>query len=239
MSWMGVNLEQELQTERRRRERKSDDETLRLFKKMLEGDDKMDERILANIFDEGMLKQYNLNLLEKERIYNLSDIKKLCINYRLRFLDASLFRNEIPYEAISEIKKIQKQQDVELSGFKILAPAPMFNLQRKDRDPLLFLNLGKDNFYLIHKWGGELNPFRKIVVFPFRSFKTILLCVAGLAALLAWSFPDSFLGGQANATIRVFCFFYLFFGFSALTVLYGFSRMKDFNSNLWNSKYTD
>lgn len=239
MSWRGVNLEEELQVERQRRERKCGDETLHSFQKMLAEDDKMDEQVLESIFDKGILKQYNLALLEQGRIYNVSDIKKLCIAYRLRFLDASLFKNEIPYEAISEIKRIQKQQDMELSDFKILAPAPMFNLQRKDRDPFLFLNLGNGNYYLIHKWGGELNSFRKTLVYPFRSFKTILLCVAGLAALLAWSIPGSFLGGQANPVVRVFCFFYLFFGFSSLTVLYGFSRVKDFNSNLWNSKYTD
>ena len=239
MRWTGVDLEKELQVKRQRRERKSGDETLLSFQKMLADDDKMDEQALASIFEKGILKEYNLALLEQGRIYNVSDIKKLCIAYRLRFLDASLFKNEIPYEAISEIKRIQKQQDKELADFKILAPAPMFNLQRKDRDPLLFLSLGKGNYYLVHKWGGELNPFRKLLVFPFRSFKTILLCVAGLAALLAWSIPDSFLGGQANPVVRVFCFFYLLFGFSSLTVLYGFSRMKDFNSNLWNSKYTD
>lgn len=239
MSWTGVDLQEELAAKKKRREINGEPDMLGVFKQVLAKDDEVDEKVLANIFDEGVYKHYDLSTLDEDRMYHIDDIKKLCVVYRLRFLDASFFRNEIPYEAISEIKKIQRDQDIELTDFKILAPAPMFNLQQKDRDPLLFLNLGKGNFYLIHQWGGELSLFRKFLVYPFRSFKSILICVAGLAALLAICIPDSLLGGQSNAVVRVFCFFYLFFGFSSLTVLYGFSRVKDFNSNLWNSKYTD
>ena len=241
MSWMGVDLQEELNLERKKRERKTGDETLRSFRKLLANDDKLDEQALAKIFEKGVAKRYDLTQLDSDRIFSIEDVKSLCIQYRLRFLDAGLFKNEIPYEAISEIKRIQRQQEIELNNFKILAPAPMFNLQRKDRDPLLFLSLGNDKFYLIHKWGGELNPLRKLLVYPFRSFKTILLSVAGLAALLTMSIPDNLIGvaGGGNGVIRVICFFYMFIAFSALTILYGFSRMKDFNSSLWNSKYTD
>lgn len=240
MSWIGVDLKKELEAGRRRRESREESGTLDAFKKLLTEDDEVDERVIFNVFDQGIVKNYNLSLLDSERIYNLSDIKQLCVEYRLRFLDASLFRNEIPYEAISEIKRIQRVQDLELTNFKILAPAAMFNLERKDRDPLLFLTLGNGSFYLIHKWGGEISLFRKLLVYPFRSFKTILLSVAILAALLAMSIPDSLIGAsEGNGVIRVICFFYLFIGFSALSILYGFSRMKDFNSNLWDSKYTD
>src|SRR5690606_13488469 len=105
MSWMGVDLQDELRAERKRREATRGGQMLEAFKKMLADDDKMDEQVLAQIFDKGVLKQYDIRQFDEGRIYHLSEIKKLCVQYRLRFLDASLFRNEIPYEAISEIKK--------------------------------------------------------------------------------------------------------------------------------------
>lgn len=238
---MGVDLKKELEKQRDRSNRKGENEVMQAFRKLLTQDDEKDADVLSRIFESNENDgEYHFGNLEESRIYSLSDIKELCIQYRLRFLDASLFKGEIPYEAISQIKELEKKHQVVLSDFKMLAPAPMFNLQRKDRDPLLFLNLGEGHFYLIHKWGRDLHPLRKLLVFPFRNFKTLLLCVLGLAAIIAWLIPDSVIAApQGSAVIRVIFFFYLFFGFSGLTILYGFSRMKDFNSNLWNSKYTD
>lgn len=238
---MGVDLKKELEKQRDRSNRKGENEVMLAFRKLLAEDDQKDAAVLSRIFDSNENDgAYYLEKLEESRVYSLSDIKELCIQYRLRFLDASLFKGEIPYEAISQIKELEKKHQVVLSDFKMLAPAPMFNLERKDRDPLLFLNLGKGHFYLIHKWGRDLHPFRKLLVFPFRNFKTLLLCVLGLAAIIAALVPDSVIAApQGSGVIRMIFFFYLFFGFSALTVLYGFSRLKDFNSSLWNSKYTD
>ena len=41
--------------------------------------------------------------LETDKIVHISHIKKLCVDYRLRFLESNLFKNEIPEEAISKI----------------------------------------------------------------------------------------------------------------------------------------
>lgn len=238
---MGVDLKRELEQQKKRSERKSVDEVLMAYKALLEADDKLDEEIIQRIFEtSAMAGNYQLHRLDECRIFNEKDIRKLCTAYRLRFLEASLFKAEIPYEAIFEIKKLEKEQEVVLSDFKILAPAPMFNLERKDRDPLLFLNLGNQHYYLIYKWGRDLHPLRKLLVFPFRNFKTLLTTVMSFAFVISMMVPDSVIATDgSNGVIRGILFFYLFFAFSALTILYGFSRMKDFNSNLWNSRYTD
>jgi len=39
--------------------------------------------------------------------------------------------------------------------------------------------------------------------------------------------------------IRVIFFFWMVFATSAMTALYGFSRMKNFSSNLWKSRFLD
>jgi len=244
MNRIGVDLEKALERERRKDELNSPDETLAAFRQMIEVDDQLDQEILNRIFGEHkhLQDQINIDQLEPNRIYSAAQIKKLCTRYRLRFLDSKHFKGELPYEAISKIKALQKSQDIELSGFKMIAPAPMFNLKNKDKDPLLMLPLGGDRYYLIHKWGNDLHPLRALLVWPFRNFKSLLITVALFAALVVSLFPDSMVMGpldQHSWNIRIIFFFYLFLAFSGLTALYGFSRMKNFNSELWNSKYLD
>ncbi len=240
----GVDLEKALATEKRRFEAKTPDIVLNAFKDLLAQDDTLDDQILGRIFEGGSEEAQKLDLrkLNPERIYNLDQIKNLCTRYRLRFLDSKYFKGEIPYEAISKVKEIQRNQNLQIDSFKMVAPAPMFNLENKDKDPLLMIPLGNQRYYLVHKWGNDLHPLRALLVFPFRSFKTLLFSVAFMAAFVVSLFPDSMVMGpydQHSWNIRVIFFFYLFLAFSGLTALYGFSRMKNFNSELWNSKYLD
>ncbi len=243
MNWNGVNLEEELRAGRNKAGRIGEDEALKAFQKMIEREDALDDRILANIFGGGEeVSTLNWTHLDPDGIFHIGQIKKLCTDYRLRFLDGRYFKGEIPYEAVAKIKRLQRKADQEITGYKILAPAPMFNLKNKDKDPLLFIPIGKDHFYLVHKWGHDLHPLRKLAVMPFRNFKSLLATVAGFALLIVMSIPDSVYMGpydKSAGALRVIFFFYLFIAFSGLTALYGFSRMKNFNSELWNSRYMD
>ncbi|MDZ7848783.1 MAG: hypothetical protein U5L96_19765 [Owenweeksia sp.] len=94
----------------------------------------------------------------------------------------------------------------------------------------------------MHKWGKDLHPLRRLMVFPGRNFSSLLGTLAALALLVVMCIPSSVMLGpldDSSLAIRAIFFLYLFIAFSGLTVLYGFSRMKNFNANLWNSKYTD
>lgn len=239
----GLDLEKALQRTKAKEEARHPDTVLAAFQKLLDQDDALDEALLTKIFGEPSVnKGLKIDQLDPQRIYSLPQIKKLCTRYRLRFLDGRYFKGEIPQEALGKLKKLQKGPQTELGHFKIIAPASMFNLQFKDKDPLLLLPLGKDRFYLVHKWGNDLSRWRKYLVFPFRNFKTLLASVAALAALVVSLFPSSVLMGPydtSSLAIRMIFFFYLFIAFSGLTALYGFSRMKNFNSELWNSRYLD
>src|SRR5690606_5897121 len=69
----------------------------------------LEHGILENLTSKNKPGDYpEKSLLQQDRIYNLNDIKRVCIKYRLRFLDTSYFKGEFPYEAISEIKKLEK-----------------------------------------------------------------------------------------------------------------------------------
>ncbi len=243
MKWNGINLEEALRKERKREERRKPDVVLEAYRKLI-AQDQAEEEQIRKVLLEGstQLDDINTRVLEADRIFTASQIKKLCTTYRLRFLPAMHFKGLIPNEAVSRIKNLQRKGSGELSNFKVLAPASMFNLVEKDKDPLLFLSLGNDRYYLVHQWGSDLSIFRKLLVFPFRSFKTLLACVTLSALLVVVSIPDSVIMGpydSSSLSLRIIFFFYLFIAFSGLTALYGFSRMKNFNGRLWDSRYTD
>jgi Ni,Fe-hydrogenase III component G len=239
----GIDLEKALKETKKKDLAKNPDQVLEAFQKILSEDDAKDDQVLANIFSsQGQISKLKATQLEADRIYTLAQIKELCTNYRLRFLSTQYFKGTIPHEAVSKIKTLQRSEKKEIKDFKIIAPASLFHLEYKDKDPLLFIPLGNQRYYLVHKWGNDLHPLRKIMVYPFRNFKALLSSVAMLAALIVCCVPSSVMMGpydKSSFAIRVIFFFYLFIAFSGFTALYGFSRMKNFNSELWNSRYKD
>ena len=52
--------------------------------------------------------QFDFDQLETNRIFHRDAIKKICIDYRLRFLNLSYFKSDVPVEAIERIKALEK-----------------------------------------------------------------------------------------------------------------------------------
>jgi len=240
---MGVNLRTELTAIRNKSTESYHTDLLKGFEALLK-EPSEGERILSNLFtSKGQEETLEFDALETERIYHISDIEKLCIDYRLRFLDSSLFKGTFPVEALEAIKVFEQEQGREIKGFKMIAPAPMFKLEEKDKDPLLMVPMGGGYYYLLAQWGNDLHPLRKALVYPFRDFEALLRTVFIFCAAVALLFPESLMRGPKDTGtilhIRVIFFFWMVFSTGAMTALYGFSRMKNFNANLWKSKYLD
>ena len=102
------------------------------------------------------INNFDFDKLETQRIFHLNQIRKVCIDYRLRFLDLKYFKGNIPKEGIDKITQLEKEHQTSLEGFKIMAPSVLFRLKKTD-DPLLFVPLGNNYFYLVHKWGNDLS----------------------------------------------------------------------------------
>lgn len=175
------------------------------------------------------------DLLETDKIFHINHIKKICIDYRLRFLDSSLFKNEIPEEAISKIQVIEKEHNIALQGFKIVAPSKAFHLENYD-DPMLFVPIGNHYYYLIHKWGTEFSPLRKTLVRPFNDMGSFVVFCLIISLFLTWITPTSKLSNTIPmADIIVFLF--IFKSIIAVTAYYFFMMGKNFNSEIWQRKY--
>jgi hypothetical protein len=237
---MGINLHQALIQARNSRlelEQPSGLESWkRLFQRVDQRDAQLEERLRSTQVS-GMPQ-----IPDVHRVFTEDDIRSICIKYRLRFLDAQLFKGEIPYEALVQMNALEKAVGQPITGYKVVAPAQLFQLAEKDKDPLLLAAIGDGNYYLVHRWGRDLNPLRAALVYPFRSFETLLATVVGLALFLAILPPDSMVMGPRDTTsfhVRAIFFFYLIFALGGITALYGFSRMKNFSNVLWNSSHTD
>ena len=109
----------------------------------------------------------------------------------MRFLPSKHYKNDIPSEAVFKIKALAKKHQTEINKFKILAPAKALELEDENIDPLLFIPLTKNKFYLIHKWGKDLSWSRRIKVFPLQNLETIIFSVGILALITALITPTS------------------------------------------------
>ena len=115
-----------------------------------------------------------------------------------------------------------------------MAPSKLFRLRVKE-DPLLFVPIGNDYYYLIHKWGRDLKTYRRWLVWPFKNINTLIFSsiFLSLISTALWSacfnsFSDVelFVIFVFNIKTFVFITFYLFF-----------MMRKNFNESIWNSKY--
>lgn len=205
---------------------------------ILKEDNVIEKRIETTIkgSSKDFCNNFNIDLLETKNIYYIDTIKSICIDYRLRFLDTKYFKNEIPREAISKIKALEKAHDLEIRGFKIIAPSKLFKLKHKD-DPLLFAPIGNGYYYLIHKWGNDLHPLRRWLMLPFRTFETLAFTTLLVSFLTTFLVPNGLFSVTTSNAEFWMIFFFMFKSISAVVIFYGFALGKNFNIAIWNCKY--
>jgi len=233
---MKVNIHQQLLKQRNKTV--SPEEILKQVRQVFE-QDVLHEINIKEALENGKINQINsfdLELLETNNIFHINDIQKACIAYRLRFLESSLFKGEIPQEAINRIKQLEKTHGTSLKGFMIMAPSKLFKLENYD-DPLLFAPIGNGYYYLVHKWGNDLSILRKWLMYPFRNLDTIIVSAIIASFLIALSFPESYFNPKYKMTQFIFLFFFMFKVIGFCLIFFGVSKGKNFNSAIWDSRY--
>ena len=51
--------------------------------------------------------KYDVSKLNSDNLFHLDQIRKICIDYRLRFLDVKLFKGKIPNEAFKKLDQFK------------------------------------------------------------------------------------------------------------------------------------
>lgn len=180
--------------------------------------------------------KFDFDKLESKKIVHLNAIKKTCISYRLRFLDIHYFKGDIPIEAIDKIKELELDHGIIINSFKIMAPSVMFRLKKTD-DPLMFVPIGNNYYYLIHKWGNDLNPFRRIRMWPFHSLKNLLFSLLAVSFLITLITPLQIFTKSPDSSSFWLLFLFMFKAIVAIVLFLGVALGKNFNPKIWNSKY--
>lgn len=180
---------------------------------------------------------YNPDKIDSNRLFHVDQIRKICIDYRLRFLDFNFFKGGVPDEAYTKLKEFElNHPDLDLN-IKMMAPTKLFQLENYD-DPLMFVSLGNNYYYLIHKWGNDMSYFRKMFMWPFKNFYNILIYIGVISLLFTTFVPDGIFFYKNNPEIQFFVvFLFMFKSLAAIFIYFGFAMGKNFNENIWNSKF--
>lgn len=231
-----IDVEQELT--RAKIKDKGSEKIIQDVYKFLKKEEEHRERIEVNLVKGGSVavNKFTFELLETGNIYHVDQIRSICIDYRLRFLDSKYFKGEIPPEGISKIKSLEKLHHIELKGFKIVAPSKLFRLKNLD-DPLLFAPIGNNYYYLIHKWGNDLHPLRKVLMWPFKNVKNLTAVLIILSFVVTLFVPEGLFSKKVSNGEFWIVFFFMFKSIVAVVIFYGFALGKNFNPAIWNSNY--
>jgi len=221
-----------------RNKRISEKHLLEEVQEIFDQEQSKDDLILKNITEgiETESNSFKLDFLETKNIYHLSDIEKICIDYRLRFLSSAYFKAELPYEAISKIKHLEKIHETKLEGFKIMAPAKLFKLKNAD-DPLLFAPIGNQYYYLIHSWGKDLHPFRKLMMWPFKNLENFIFLLFVASFFLTTLVPEGMFSQKQTTAEFLLIFLFMFKWIAGLAIYFGFKKGKNFSEAIWRSKF--
>ena len=191
---------------------------------------------LIKSLDIKSLNAFDFDLLATDKIYHLDQIKKVSIDYRLRFLDLKYFKNKLPQEALDTIQALESAHDTQLGSFKIMAPSALFRLEKTD-DPLLFVPLGNDYYYLVHKWGNDLHPLRKVLMWPFKNIWNLMLAVFAFSWVLTELTPMGLFTRTPDSSSYWMLLFFMFKAVASVVLYFGFSLGKNFNPAIWNNRY--
>ena len=229
-----VNLFEELLSERNKEI--SSDELKSIVKKIWSNhDSKKDQiRISLNKKNDHKNNQLKFDKMESKNIFHKDTIKKICVRYRLRFLDSNLFKGEYPKNITRIITDLESKHDTSLGNFKIMAPSKLFKIKSPD-DPILFVPIGNDYFYLVHKWGKEFNKLRKLMVLPFKNIDK--LTIFSILVSVFFALVGKLVMPSLTSSEVFILFLFLVKGFIFIFFYMFFLTRRNFSESNWNSKY--
>lgn len=231
-----VNLQEVLEKQRDRRF--TEEDVLKFYQNIFKHVDNKREATLNKLksCSKKSVNDFNIDKVKTDSIFHITDIRKICIDYRLRFLDSKYFKDTYPEEAISKIHELENTHNTKLDGFKIVAPIDVFKLRKAD-DPLLFAPMGNGYYYLIHKWGSDINPFRKLKYWSFKNIENLLVAMSVVSIICTALTYPFFMPREPNFGYLLMLFMFYFKGVVGMFFIFFGSSGKNFNEYSWQSQY--
>lgn len=126
-------------------------------------------------------KKMELEKLENQHgnVYTIQEIEKVACKYALKFRRSDSYKGAIDPAMLQSLKEFFFKGGIDMNAAKlgyncyVLAPAKAFRLIDRPApvppDPILFYKLDENNYKLVHKWGSDLTPFRRLVGLKYRN----------------------------------------------------------------------
>lgn len=171
-------------------------QVLQEVQEVLDAEQKKDDLLSAVVLSSKGDHVNHIERLDPDRIFTAQAVYRLCVTYKLRFLDAGHFKGTLPPRALYELRRLELRTAVPLKGFKILAPAGRFKLCDSEADPFLFVAVGPEHYYLVHRWGSHLSPWRAVMAWPWRGPSELAVSVLLLAVVCAALLPNRMIGAD-------------------------------------------
>ena len=254
-----MNLHDALAKANRRREeafsepQKDSPDGLELAHALLREQGEQEERLIQQLGMHRSLPQISdpkrhrrLNKQFQGEVYHVSDIRQVCIDYRMRMLPSHRYHGPIDPEFGPKLNRFRQTQNLTEADlerdFFIVAPAETFDLEKRQRplvDPVLLYRIDDEHYKLVHQWGGELHPLRYLCAWRHRSLTNMTLywtlftfvLTMTLFGLLAESLTNAF------TIASVFTFLVGWGYYSTLRDNYDEQRHR-FSSYNWNQDWT-
>lgn len=206
----------------------------------LEEEEAADAMVEAAIRSTVAVRTDRLSDLDPARVYSAGALRDLCVRYRLRLLPAGLYRGELPRQAIGAVRALEAAHGTVLRGFHVMAPARRFQLCDADGDPLLFVRVEDDRYYLVHRWGSDLSPWRAVLHWPLRGPLHLTITMAALVLVIAALMPNGLLTRDPAAGWwgghRLLFVLWTAWVVLAFTVQGWFAFHGRFSREAWNSR---
>lgn len=269
---MKVSIDKELEKASQEKKEKFNLDPINEVKLLLAGESSEDARILR-----GLSKNSQFNRIEKVRgeqielenfeneyegkVYTIDQIEKLCVDYRLRFLQSRHYTGSYDVEVASKIKEFAKSTNSPIDEwslerrFYMMAPAEMFTLRdekyiskaelRRQADPAIFYQIDEKHYRLIHKWGADFTILRLIEGFRWKSwwshqlFNTVMLMpIVAFLFTLCFDAPAAFVSNHyIQATLLI-----VLTSFMLAHIIFGLRKQDEleaiegfFSKTNWNS----
>jgi hypothetical protein len=131
---------------------------------------------------------------EPDRVFRIRRLERLCVTYRLRFLDATYFKGTLPPQAVHALARLEDRSGRPLRGLKVMASAGRFRSLSGTGCAFLFVPMGGQRYYLVHQWGLPPGPRRAMGAWPLRGPWQLGATVMTAALMIAALMPNAWVG---------------------------------------------
>lgn len=95
----------------------------------------------------------------------LSDIRKVCFKYALRYAKAEFYKKTIPAHALNDLRKFKEcNKGIYSDKLKVIAPVSHFHtVDAPKKDPVLVYEHSENIIEVISTWGNDFSFTRRLV----------------------------------------------------------------------------